>query len=555
MAFFDFIEVKYTNLKNQTYDFLRRMYNRNNETFSDSSPYGQVINVINNFWQYNILMLKRTVSNIIIDEADNKKVINNLARIGGHNPTRPISANGTIVLKVKPNTDIFNDIKGSKIKINDYTKLRNKSNGLIYTIRINKDYEYFNVDQSNNIYLNVIQGTYESQTNTGNGEINQVFTVSIPQIGNIDHFEVEVKYNNKPLTIRDNIFDMLKGEMSCFIKTGMLGGVDVYFGNNNFGFIPTEGSLIEIKYLLTDGINGIILTPQINDFQFIDNIFDMDDNNINVEDFFDVDVHKQINFASNGESVDFTKSIMPYVSRNFVLSTPNQYIYTLKRLSMFSKMNVYNTLNDKNYENDNIVYLFLVPNILNFFTGDVNYFNLPIDAFYLDEEEIEKTKTYLRKMGNVSVGTELEIIQPVISRYIMNVYIRKYKGYTNDTIKLNITTSVSDYLSTLERDDRIVKSDIISIIEDIEGVDGVNVVFISKKNEDYHKINPNSKIIYGLDPVLGDIIVERNELAIIRGGWSDRNGIFYNENINGSSNGPINIIFVGETEKNINISK
>jgi hypothetical protein len=41
-------------------------------------------------------------------------------------------------------------------------------------------------------------------------------------------------------------------------------------------------------------------------------------------------------------------------------------------------------------------------------------------------------------------------------------------------------------------------------------------------------------------------------LAIIRGGWSDRNGTYYNDNIDGNGLGPINIMFVGDIEKNIN---
>ena len=70
-----------------------------------------------------------------------------------------------------------------------------------------------------------------------------------------------------------------------------------------------------------------------------------------------------------------------------------------------------------------------------------------------------------------------------------------------------------NYLSELDRDDRIVKSDIIKEIETIEWVDSVNLSFISKKNEDYHKLNPSSVTIYGLDPILGDVVVNNDELA------------------------------------------
>ncbi len=552
MAFFDFIDLKYNNLTTQINNYLRTVFNRSDESFSNASPFGQVVNVEKEFYQQNVIYQKNVVRNFMITEADNQKAVRNLARIGGHNPTRAITATGSIKLKLKSGIDIYNDIGGGKIQINDKTKIKNKTNGLIYTVRFGNAQEIFELSQNQDIYLNLVQGTYETYQFTGNGEINQSFSVNISEGNTIDNFDVEVKYNNQSVTLRDAPYDMLKNEMTCYTRTGMNGGLDVYFGNGDFGFIPGQGVLISVTYLITDGTDGIITTPQVNDFQWVDDITDMNGQTVNMDNTFDVYVDKQIGFASNGETTAFTKNLMPYMSRNFVLATPSQYIFTLKRLSLFSKINVYNTLDDNNFENDNRVYLFLIPNVTNYFNNNVNYFNVPIDAFVLDSNEITKTLTYLKKMANIPLNTVLEVIQPTISRYILNIYVRKFNGYADDTIKQNIITNVSSYLSSLDRDDRIPKSDIINILEGTPGVDSVNVSFISKKNEDYHKIKPTSGLIYGLDPVLGDIVVEAQELAIVRGGWSDRNNTYYNETLDGNGFGPINIMFVGITEENIN---
>lgn len=552
MAFFDFIDLKFDNLVAQIQNYLRSVFNRSDESFSNASPFGQVVSVEQEIYQQNVIYQKNVVRNFIIDEADNQKAIRNLARIGGHNPTRAITATGSIQLKIKSGIDIFNDISGGKIKINDKTKLKNKSNGLIYTIRFGTDSQIFELSQNQDIYLNLVQGSYETYTFTGDGEINQSFSVNVSVGATIDNFDVNVTYNNQPVTIRDAMYDMLRNEQACFIRTGMNGGVDVYFGNGDFGFIPNPGVIISVTYLLTDGTAGIILTPQVNDWQWIDDVTDMNGQSVNMENTFDVYVDKQIGFASDGETTAFTKGVMPYLSRNFVLSTPSQYIYTLKSLSLFSKVNVYNTLDDNNFENDNKIYLFLVPEITNYYSNNVNYFNVPLDAFFLSADEQAKTITYLMKLGNITVNTVIEIIQPILSKYILNIYVRKFQGYADDTIKQTIITNISTYLSNLERDDRIPKSDIINILENTPGVDSVNVSFISKKNEDFHKLKPTSTLIYGLDPVLGDIVVNSNELAIIRGGWSDRNYTYYNETLDSNGLGPINIMFVGITEQNIN---
>jgi hypothetical protein len=552
MAFFDFLDLKFNNLTTQVTNYLKSVYNRANETFSNASPYGQIINVEKEIYQQNVIYQKNVVRNFMIEEADNVKSIRNLSRIGGHNPTRSITATGTLKMKLKSGVDILNDIADGKIKIKDKTKIKNNTNGLVYSIRFGNEEEIFELSQTQDIFLNLVQGSYETYSFTGNGEINQSFSVNISVGNTIDHFDYEVKYNNQSVTLKDSMLDMLANETACFTRTGMNGGLDIYFGNGSFGFVPQPGVIISCTYLLTDGTDGIILSPQINDWQWIDDVVDMKGQTVNMNDTFDVYVDKQIGFASDGETTEFTKSLMPYVSRNFVLASPSQYVYTLKRLSLFSKINVYNTLEDTNYDDDNRIYLFLVPNIKDYFSANVNYFNVPIEAFYLDEEEKDKTITYLRKLANIPPNTVLEIIQPTITKYILNIYIRKFDGYADDTIKQAVITEVSTYLSDLERDDRIPRSDIVNLLEDMVGIDSVNVSFVSKQNEDYHKVKPDSDTIYGLDPVMGDVIVEKNELAIIRGGWSDRNLTYYNETLDGGGLGPLNIIFVGITEKNIN---
>jgi len=552
MAFFDYIELKYEELTAQINTYLRTVYSRSDVMYSNASPFGQVVNVLKEFFQWTIIYEKNVVRNFQVDEADNTKAIRNLARIGGHNPTRAITATGTLKLKIKPGVNINSDIGGGLIKIQDKTLLKNKTNGYNYTIRLGKDEDVYRLSQTTAIYLNVVQGVYEEQTYTGTGEMNQSFSVNIASTAEIDNFDVEVLYNNNPVSIKDSLYDMLRNEMACFTRTGMNGGLDLYFGNGDFGFIPAVSSIITVRYLLTEGTAGQILTPIRNNFQFLTEITDGNNDTVDVTNNFDIFTDKDITFASNGESDAFIKAVLPNVSRNFVLATPSQYIYNLSRLELFSKVNVYNTLDDNNFENDNKIFLFLVPKISNYYTGGINYFNVPIDAFYLDDYEIDKTLTYLKKLGSITTNTVIEIIQPRLSLYVMNIYIRKYEGYADDTIKQSVLSQTSNYLTELDRDDRIVRSDMIKVIEEIDGVDSTQITFFSKKNEDYHKLKPNSDTIYGLDPILGDIVVEKDELALIRGGWSDRNFTYYNDTPDAGGLGPLNIVFVGVTKKETN---
>jgi hypothetical protein len=100
----------------------------------------------------------------------------------------------------------------------------------------------------------------------------------------------------------------------------------------------------------------------------------------------------------------------------------------------------------------------------------------------------------------------------------------------------------------LKRRDRIPKSDFIAIIESIPGVDTVSFFFVGQKNEENQiSIRDLSNVsqeqldeVIGMDE-FGDIIIGRNELVLLRGGWTDRNGTTYSESIADGKPGPLNI--------------
>ena len=152
----------------------------------------------------------------------------------------------------------------------------------------------------------------------------------------------------------------------------------------------------------------------------------------------------------------------------------------------------------------------------------------------------------------------------------MNVFIIRYSDSNDDAVQSQITDKVSEYFLNFNRIDRIPKSDLIRELSLIKDIHSVDVQFICKKNEDYHKdnktrtenkvksseskitptlvaVDPEYKenLTIGLDSVLGDIIFESTEFPIIRGGWYDRNGVYFSDDMDDSSLKSINIIKKG----------
>jgi hypothetical protein len=66
----------------------------------------------------------------------------------------------------------------------------------------------------------------------------------------------------------------------------------------------------------------------------------------------------------------------------------------------------------------------------------------------------------------------------------------------------------------------------------------------------YSNTQYDSKKMINIDPVLGDIIIEKNDLIVLRGGWPNRNGVYFNENPRSTDGfSTINIIPKGITYK------
>lgn len=595
--FLDFIEFKYTDLTNQINNWLASYYNKSAIQFNSSSPYGQIVNVQKELFEHNMIYLKQATQLINIEESINEKVIKNCARIAGYNISRAISATGTLKFTMK-NFNIDDKIKGGAFTLTDKLLMKNKSNGLNYCLDLGSDQMVVPVQTGTIFYAPIIQGKWDQSTITGNGKAGQSYTIQIPNNADIDNFKYTILYNGILLTVRDHLYDMLPLEWACVTKTAFNGGLDIYFGTGEYGFIPADGSTITVNYLLSNGTAGDILNPVNNDWKFLGTVQDLEGNDISLDKLFDITVETDIGFSSNGDSITSIKNNLPYVSRNFILEAPSQFIFHLSKLNMFSKINAFNMLEEndfsvsntsvedsinqlkssiskgqskaqinvkmdrflqtyarnKNNTNDNQIYLYLIPDITKYFNNNINYFNVTFDVFYLDEDEQNKVLTYLNSAGILSMTTDIYIIQPTIIQYVMYIYIRRYSTSKEEDIRQQIIQAVSDYLIKNNRFDRIPKSDFVTLIKNITGIDSVDVYFVSKKNEDYYSKNVSLGLVVndaslGLDPIHGDIVVGKDEYPIVRGGWKDRNGVYYNEDpMNFDGLNSINIIFDGVTE-------
>lgn len=618
-------EITFKKLYQQIVFNLKTKYNKAGSIFTTASPMGQLLGVMSELFQLNVLQTQNVQRSFDMNDAlnNNQYTIRALAKIGQYNPSRGQCATGSIKLKTKPGISINDEVKGGKITFKNRQRLKNLKNNLDYILDLNQDEITYTLSNDAPIILNIIQGIWKQISFTGTGEINQSYVVPFTNGKDIDNYKFNLYVNSELWECKKHKFDMINNEKSYVAYTSFSGGVDILFGNGSEGKIPEIGSIITFEYLLTDGQDGNLIDTQLNEFTFIDMPRSYYDEDIDVSSVFDIEKFTEITFGSNGETVEYLKSIMPYTSSNFVLAGPDQYKFFLQRLGVFSLIDVYTSsrnsneliknvydLAKKNIEiiekninstdsafkqliqqnlkeiqllrklllsdgSDNLINVFLIPDIKVFYGKDTNtnYFNIDTTHFILTNDEKIRILNYLSNEGLQIITNEVKIIDPVIKKYILNITLRIYDDAIETNLINDITNSVSDYFISQMRRDRIPPSDLVRIIDGIYGVDSVTVEFISEDNENYHKefliksqdffnknnrlpdyneITMNDGMIYdsektlGLDSLLSDILIEKNELPIIRGGFIDRYNNKYNMTPGIGQFSPINILVLPE---------
>jgi len=277
------------------------------------------------------------------------------------------------------------------------------------------------------------------------------------------------------------------------------------------------------------------------------------------------------------------------------LANPTNYIHFFEKFQLFSYINAYTEYNEFDPWIDNVIFLLLIPDINTRFRQGENYFTIPVEYFKMSDIEKWKVQTLIEESGQKIVSTVISFVEPTFKKYGININLSVWEGYSKDVIYEKIISNLSEYFSNFKRKDFLPKSDLIAILETIEGVDSVSFHFISelieselknlmnsgsvkysvslttsqqtqllaryetlsasgeltndmKLNEVLQFATFNSFVNSQLD-ISGDIVLSKNEIPLIRGGWMDRNGNYYSDILDKNKLSSVNVGVVRESEK------
>lgn len=544
-------------LLGDTFAFLQSTYNQTTNVFTVASAWGQILFVLQNISQLILYFIEDSITELNIQQATRDYSIRSLARIAGYDPGRASAAQGEVSIFWNTREG---DVAGGAVIIKNNAQIRCLQNGKIYSLRFGSSEVTIPLIRGNSIATKTVQGNFESATLTGQGTALQSFNLPSTAGAYIDQFYIDVYVNEENWKRYDSLYDIPLNGKGYLVRSGIQQGIDLYFGNSNFGMVPQSGAIIRAEYLQTSGISGNSNSTKETPltYKFVSSGTDLFGNEVDLNLYIDIKNNIDPTFGTNPESLSLIRLVAPKTSRSFVFANPENYEIFLTKFGVFSQIHAFSTFDDDYLDDDNIVYLYLVPDITLNLTTNEDYFSVPDADFLLTMQQKTKIINLIQDTGSMIATTVVKIVEPVITRYVVNVVISIFEGNDPESIKQSIRKGISDYMLHNKRRDKIPKSDLIALVEGIPGVDSVSLFFIGQKNES------NQIAIKGLTNVsdsqynevigmdnFGDILIGRNELVILRGGWSDRNGTFFTDSIVAGKPGPLNITVASLVPRNL----
>lgn len=534
-------------LLSDTFNFLQTTYNQASSVFTVASAWGQILFVLQNLSQLILYFIEDSITELNIQEATRDYSVRSLARISGYDSGRATAAQGEISITWNTREG---DVGGGAVIIRNNTQIRCVQTGKIYSLRFGSDEITIPLVRGNVVRSKIVQGNFETGTVTGAGIALQSFNLPSTSGAYIDQFYIDVYVNNEKWKRYDSLYDIPLNGKGYLVRSGISEGIDIYFGNSNFGMIPQRGSVIKIEYLQTSGLTGNSESTNENPltYKFVSTGTDLFGTEVDLNLYLDIGNLIDPTFGTNPDPISLIRLVAPKTSRSYVFANTENYEIFLQKLGIFSQIHAFTTFDDDFLDDDNVIYIYLVPDVTINLSTNEDYFSIPVSEFLLTPQQKTKVLNLIEDSGQMIATTVVKIVEPVISRYVANIVISVFEGNDPETIRQTIRRRISEYMLNNKRRDKIPKSDIIAIVEGVEGVDSVSMFFVGQKNEE------NQITLSGLTNVsqaqldeqigldtFGDILIGRNQLVILRGGWTDRNGITYTEGIVQGQPGPLNI--------------
>lgn len=542
MKLFSLIQFQWEKFLTAAREGMSKMLAKYDTNFNSNTIFGQLINVLGSACQNMMYYIEDSLTEQNKYTAERKRSIYNLASISGYNPSMGKTTSAVICLTWKPNNDTF-----GSVVIPNRTKLVSSQTGMGYNIILPQESIVCNLQSDNSSkYLTVAEGTFETQKFLATG--GQLYSKNIKFIGDADIDYLDVYVDNEKWEQVESIYDMDPNGKQYVARTSLKSGIDLVFGNNQHGKALQDGQSVKVTYLLHNGESGNIDWDEGATFTFVDKLKTIDGEEIDGNKIFSIDLVDRDYITSGvfSDNIDLVREMIGMNSRALVLADAKNYTKLFKKFSFVGYNRVWTEPGSM------VVNAIVMRNYKAYLKSGNDYFTLTEDDISLSPTQKQSIYNSIAMSGEQLAGVVFNIFDPDICKYACYVYVKLKDGdYDEDLIRQQIRAEVGMFFANIQSDIFVPKSDLVHLLKTkIEAIDGVDVYFLSQRNEKalldrcYEKktynYNPatqrydiSTKTIYlepdenpgiGLD-AHGNIWLDNNDqFPVLMSGWQFSNG-------------------------------
>ena len=537
MKIFNLLQTKYNQFDNAVRKHLSQTLSKYNSNYGNNTIFGQLISVLGATVQNIMLYIEDAMVEQNKYTAQRKKSIYGLAALTGYNPSLGQTSSVALAISYTPT-----NVENLDVIINNKESMTCTQNGLLYCLILPQEAIIMSAEKDNSTrYVTAVQGHFETQKFVSTG--GKYYTQNFNFLGNLDVKYLSVKVNDEEWDYAAGYYDMVADGKQWTYKISPISGIDIVFGNDVHGRALQDEDMIEITYLLHDGEAGNLDVNSETYFVFNNplkciNGDEVDGNGIFNATFASTDA---VTSGSNSESIEQVRRMIGMNSRSLVLASPDNYKALLNRLSFCGYNRTWSERGSM------VINSLIMRNYKLLLNDKLTYFDLKENDFKLTDSQKTSVKNFVQSSGTQLAGISYNIFDPEICKYAMFIYLKfGTKNYDKDYITNAVRNLIAEFFSDIQSDIFIPKSDIITLLKNnIAGLDGIDIYFLSEKNETAlqtksyikttHKfdistgaytINKQTVYLYeGEDPNLGldehgNIYLESDEqFPVLMGGW------------------------------------
>lgn len=476
MKLFNTISTAYDRYDDTIKKYLSNVLGSIGMQYSHSQIFSVIFDGIKGIMQNAMFYIEDALTEQNIFTATRQKSVYSLAKISGYEPYYGCTAVGTVIGQINANLNLDN--KTTKIYIQNYSRLINMMNGLMYLIILPT--EYYVIDLAKPIIkheFKVVQGRLETDQYVAVGMPWETININTNELWDKDYFKVLV--NGVEWEQCASIYDMYEGGQQYVLRTGYEGGIEIMFGNGNYGKILTGGSNIEIRMVKHSGATGNISSSDITSFRLQSLGYDTIGNSVNVNTYMSFSLQNPICGGTNSDNANFIKSVIGYNSRSLVLASEDNFKLFFRRFSFIGYVNCWSE------HNSMCVTATCLSNKAREVNGIDEYYKLDPNELLLTDSQKEMISETLSNSKKTFAGVTLKFQDPIIRRYAIICYVKVDNIYNKETTSIGIKTTLANYFMGLFNNVQfIAKSDLIKRILDENGsIKSIDIDIISELAE------------------------------------------------------------------------